>query len=164
MDRLVQTKESSIIYGSLKGEEQELFRCPRACDGTDLKRYIDQYRPLLGFDNDDTEDLRKVSGKMMIGYWRMYFRDGWAGRWMLEGDDKPTEVDCFGVNRIIDWLVQEFPDGCDYCMKSYFATNFNKWGDEERYLITPSHQDHYKVMIDTKYGNGDYPVRIYVYH
>ena len=47
-------------------------------------------------------------------------------------------------------------------MKDYLA-QYPTWGSENRYLLKPLYSDHYKVMFDTTYGNGDYPVRIYVY-
>ena len=47
-------------------------------------------------------------------------------------------------------------------MKDYLA-QYSTWGSKNRYLLKPMYSDHYKVMFDTTYGNGDYPVRIYVY-
>ena len=170
--RLIQTAVASIIYGEFRGEPaQELFRCPRELDEVDLKNYINRERiavqpmgskiPLV---NDNTTiNLRNVEGKDMIGYWRMYYRNGWDGRWMLEKGEKPTRLECKGVNEIIDWLLDEFPDGCDYYMKDFFNAYFKKWGGNERYLVMPFMSEYYKVMVDTTYGNGDYPVRIYLY-
>ncbi len=171
MDKLIQTKDSSIIYGEFKGEKnEELFRCPRELDELDLARYINENRALVAptdsdhpFVDDDTEDLREVAGKKLVGYWRMYFRSGWAGRWLLEGDERPTAQDCAGVNKIIDWFCETFKKGCDWEMEEYFRSHFQTWGEEERYLIRPFMSDIYKIMVDTRYGNGDYPVRVYVY-
>lgn len=92
MEKLIQTTESSIIYGDFKGEtNQELFRCPRELDAIDLVRYINENRALVApmgsdfpFVDDDTEDLRNISDSVLIGYYRLYYRDGWFGRWLLE--------------------------------------------------------------------------------
>ena len=154
MKKLVQNDECSIIYDE-KGEE--VFRCPRALDDKDLVRYINEYRAFVGLETDDTENLEAVEGMELIDYWRMYYRDGWYGRWMIEGKNRPTELECAGANQFIKWLTEKFDKGCDYWMKDYFADNFPLWGvEKERYLLRP-------IKIDTKYGNGDYPVRIYIY-
>lgn len=168
MDKLIQTESSSIIYGDFRGEpNQELFRCPRQND-KDVARYINEYRSLVcpmgcdnPFENDDTKDLSKVDGYKLKDYWRMYFRGGWAGRWMAFENVGITQLDCAGVNLIIDWICENFPNGCDWKMKEYFSEHFKKYG--ERYLIRPFKSEFYKIMVNTTYGNSDYPVRIYVY-
>lgn len=162
---LIQTEKCSIIYGLHNGEEnQELFRCPRELDDIDLKRYINENRVLLKLEDDNTEDLHDVEGKTLIGYWRMYYRGGWAGRWILENKYTPDTLDCIGVNMIIDWIVKKFPKGCNWTMKDYLGkSDFTSHADGNRYLIRPYMSDYYKIMFDTTYGNGDYPVRIYVY-
>lgn len=167
METLIITDSSAIVYG-VNNEEQ--FRCPRSLIGKDLRRYINQYRKLIiqmydetPFRNDATEDLRNVEGKELIGYWRMYWRNGyWDGRWMLENGE-PTKLDCYGVNQILDWIYDKFPKGCDYYMQDYMKDNFATWGGNNRYLFKPYMSDYYKIMVDTTYGNGDYPVRIYAY-
>lgn len=172
MNQLIQTNECSIIYGKFRGEDnQELFRCPRTLDEIDLRNYINKERILVApmgtkipfVDDTVTTDLRKVEGKEMIAYWRMYFRCGWAGRWMFESNDKFTMLECRGVNEIIDWICENFEKGCTFYMDGYMKQHFKNWGSENRYLIKPFMSEYYKVMIDTTYGNGDYPVRIYLY-
>lgn len=164
MSVLIQTSICSIVYGYHNGKEnQELFRCPRELDNIDLRRYVNEHRNLFGFEDDVfTADLRKVNNRELIGYYRMYFRDhSWYGRWMLENGE-PDRRDCYGVQQIIDWIVKEFPNGCSYKMKEYFHEH-HRQVSSNRYLVKPIYSDFYKVMIDTTYGNGDYPVRIYVY-
>ena len=68
----------------------------------------------------------------------------------------------YGVGKIIAWLKETFPNGCDYTMKKYLE-NYPTWKGENRYLLKPIMFDKYKVMFDTTYGNHDYPVRIYAY-
>lgn len=140
MDKLIQTAEYSIIYGDFKRENsaypyQELFRCPRKLDNADLSRYVNENRCLLGFEADtETEDLKE------------------SDRYV-----------CHGIDEIIKWLSDNFPHGCNWEMDEYFKENYPTWGDEDRYLIFPIMSEHYKVLVNTRYGNGDYPVRIYVY-
>ena len=170
MDKLIQTEKCSIIYGNFKGKpNQELFRCPRELDDKDIPRYVEENRCLLGFENDATKDLNDVEGMELLDYWRMYFRNGWQGRWMGTDfggydDTKMTKLDCHGVNQIIDWLIDNFPHGCDWKMQEHMISNFEPTSEDgKRYLIKPLYSNLYKVLIDTTYGNGDYPVRIYVY-
>lgn len=171
MDSLIQTSVCSIIYGTFRGEEnQELFRCPRENDEIDIPRYVNENRALLGFvDDTDIDSVGDVAGKKLIGYFRLYYRRGWAGSWLppfgslsyVNGE--PDKKDCIGVNKIIEWIMDQFPHGCNYEMKEYLKAHFNPWGCEGRYLIRPKYSDFYKVAIDTSFGNDDYPVRIYVY-
>lgn len=161
MENLIQTSICSIIYGEFQGKEnQELFRCPRELDNVDLRRYINENRCLLKFEADtETEDLKESEN--YLGYYRLYFRNGWYGRWM-EGNNKVDRIDCHGVDKIVKWLQVNFPQGCTWNMKEYLS-KFPIWGSKNRYLLKPFMSEHYKVMFDTTYGNGDYPVRIYLY-
>ena len=161
MKKLIQTSVCSIVYGEFQGKEnQELFRCPRELDDVDLRRYINETRCLLKFETDtETEDLKESEN--YLGYYRLYFRNGWYGRWM-ESNNEIDEIDCVGVDEIVRWLQENFPRGCTWDMKEYLS-EFPTWGSENRYLLKPFMSDHYKVLFDTTYGNGDYPVRIYVY-
>lgn len=160
MEQLIQTESYSIVYGEHGKKVQELFRCPRELDHVDLKRYVNENRCLLGFEADtDTEDIRKSD--KYLGYYRLYFRDGWYGRWMASCPEI-DQLSCHGVDQIITWLKENFPKGCGYEMKDYLA-HYPVWGSANRYLLKPIMSDHYKVMFDTTYGNEDYPVRIYIY-
>lgn len=87
--QLIQTAVCSIIYGQFSGEYQELFRCPRELDDVDLRGYVNDNRCVLGFENDDTKN-GGIDGRKCIGYFRLYFRNGWHGRWfasMPSSDD-----------------------------------------------------------------------------
>ena len=161
MNRLIQTETCSIVYGTFHGEpNQELFRCPRELDDTDLRQYVNENRCLLGFEPDTgTEDLRAPEN--FLGYYRMYFRNGWYGRWMYESD-KLDQIACHGVNEIIKWLQETFPNGCNHKMKE-FLSGYPVWDSKHRYLLKPILSNHYKILFDITYGNNDYPVRIYVY-
>ena len=51
---LIQTEEASIVFGDFKGQkDQELFRCPRKLEDTDLRRYVNENNCLLGFESDE---------------------------------------------------------------------------------------------------------------
>lgn len=163
MMKLVQNDECSIVYDE-KGEET--FRCPRELDDKDLVRYINEHRIFLGFEKDDVSELYEVDGMEVVDYWRMYFRSGeWCGRWMNLNRQEPLKkIEPVGVNNIIKWLTETFPNGCDWKMTDYFEKNFPTWGENEHvYLLKPIGSKYYKVTIHTEFGNGDYPVRIYVY-
>ena len=49
------------------------------------------------------------------------------------------------------------------CMDEYFKENYPNFMDDERYLIKPNFSNHYKIMVNTRYGNSEYPIKIYVY-
>lgn len=164
MNKLIQTEICSIIYGDFNGKpNQELFRCPRKLDNIDLRMYVNKHRCFLGWETDTkTTDLKET--EKYIGYYRMYFTDGmWFGRWIEYTDaEKLDEVACRGVDEIIKWIRENFPRGCDFTMKEDLK-KYSTWESKNRYLLKPIYSDKYKVMFDTTYGNGDYPVRIYVY-
>ena len=160
MKRLIQTQEESIVYGNFRDKfEEELFRCPRKLDAVDLRNYVNENRCFLGFEQaDGNMDLHSEGYK---GYFRMYFRDGWYGSWI--DANNISRLDCSGVNEICQKIDELFPKGCDYYMKEFLKT-YKVYDGEGRYLLKPILSDHYKVLFDTNYGNGDYPVRIYVYN
>ena len=158
--KLIQTENCSIVYGTFQGKEnQELFRCPRALDNVDLKQYINENSCFLGIEADDVhDDLHNLPG--YLGYYRLYFSGGWCGRWMY-ADKGMSRLDCAGVDGIVEWLSVNFPKGCNYSMRE-FLSQYPSCSNN-RYLLKPLMSEHYKIMFDTKYGNEDYPVRIYVY-
>lgn len=168
MKKLIQTGICSIIYGKFQGKEnQELFRCPRELDSVDLVNYIERTRCFLGFEPDlETEAIKEFDN--YLGYYRLYFRSGkWYGSWFIDHEwqaekIRANEAICAGVDEIVDWLQEEFKKGCDWEMEDYLK-QFPDWGDCNRYLLKPLMSEHYKVLFDTTYGNGDYPVRIHVY-
>ena len=162
MNRLVQDDKDSVVYGTFRGESnQELFRCPRELDDVDLKNYVNTNRCMLGFETDNMIESLKDSPNY-IGYYRLYFRDNnWYGRWMEENEDC-DQIACHGVDEIIEWLKANFTHGCDWEMEEYLR-QFPIWGYAHRYVLKPKYSDKYKVLFDTTYGNGDYPVRIYIY-
>ncbi len=162
--KLIQTFECSIIYGTFRGKEnQELFRCSRELDNVDLRNYVNKERCFLGVENDNTEDLRNVDGKEFLGYYRMYYTGGsWAGKW-LDTKEGVTDLDVSGIQDITSWIQKQFPQGCDFFMKDYLQDKYPTWGSDNRFLLRPIMSEYFKIMIDTTYGNHDYPVRVYCY-
>ena len=161
---LIQTGVCSIIYGDFKGESnQELFRCPRSLDKIDLKQYVNDNNCLLGFELDENQDqnIKEIPG--YLGYYRLYFRRNWYGKWM-EADERIDKKLCAGIDEIIRFLKNNFPYGCNpWDMQEWLQKEYATQDNQTRYLLKPLFSDHYKIMFDTTYGHGDYPVRIYVY-
>ena len=126
---LIQTEEVSIVFGEFKGEkDQELFRCPRELEDTDLRRYVNENNCLLGFESDDKQEtaLNEIPG--YLGYYRLYFRDGWYGRWMEE-DDRIDQKLCAGIDEIVRFLQSNFPYGCnDWDMAAWLRDEYPTWG------------------------------------
>lgn len=161
--RVVRDTNSTYVFGCHNGEEQIIFQCAKELEDTDLRNYVNKERIFLDITPDlDITDLHNVPGKRFLGYYRMYFSNGmWYGRW-LDVADGVEEIDVIGIEQITEWIRKSFTGGCDYYMEDYLS-NFPIWGTENRYLLKPLYSDVFKIMVDTTYGNGDYPVRIYVY-
>ncbi len=171
MDKLIQTSETNIIYGEFRGENnKELIRSPLI---KDIKNFINKERRLVVpfkmnnpfVDQDITEyiedDPHKRKGYIYKGYFRMYWRYGWYGRW-FDSSPEISQLDILGVQRIIDWFVKNFPKGCNWEMDLFFSENY-KEENENVYYIQPYLSDIYRITVNTSYGNEDYPVRIYVF-
>lgn len=150
------------IYGVNSLERKLLFQ---SASLDEVNAFMDENRlcTVLKPDNE-TEDLSNVEGYSLIDYYRLYFRDGWYGRWMTMDnlpEHKPTTEEAEGINNIINFLIKHFPNGCDYEMMQWLR-RYENWGvDKDRYLLVPN--KYYKICIQTTYGNSDYPVRIYAY-
>lgn len=173
MERLVTTNDSCIVFGEFKGvRDEELYRGPRNDEDT-LKKFINENAIVLPLENDtETTDLSEVPN--YLAYYRMYWRNGWYGRWMIDTD--PSGMLIIGVKKpeipyetiamvakLQDWIENEFRGGCDYHMEDFMRKNFEPWGDDKIFLLKPPYVDNVKIQINTTYGNSDYPVRIYVY-
>ena len=131
MDKLIQTSICSIIYGTLRGEKnQELFRCPRELDHADLKKYLNEGNALVGFEDDDTEDLRNVNGKTFIGYYRMYYRNGWYGSWITDVPSDFLSASTAIVKKIVDHICEKFTYVCDFYMKDYRKEQYKECAEQ----------------------------------
>lgn len=107
-----------------------------------------------------------------LGYWRMYFRDGWNGRWFGESGDTSidgryaeglTSQEVREVNIVAKFISEKWPMGCNIQMIRDLG-KYNAMVTENRHLLSSNGVDvNLIVLFDTTYGNGDYPVRIYVY-
>lgn len=74
---------------------------------------------------------------------------------------KEKKDEKFNADRKMQYNLWNISGGCNYSMREFLSQYPNCSND--RYLLKPLMSEHYKIMIDTKYGNEDYPVRIYVY-
>lgn len=111
------------------------------------------------------QDLHQIPGKVFKGYWRMYFRDGnWNGRWFGSENGKLSDLEIYGLNNISQYISERWPNGCSFDMQDDVINNFDdcKIG-EYRYYVKPMASNNYILMLDLRYKNEDYPVRIYVY-
>lgn len=116
----------------------------------------------LNFEADlETTDIKALDS--YFGYLRVYFRNGsWHSAWM-EANRDINESITHDIEEIINWLNETFSNGCNWEMDEYFKENYPNFMDDERYLIKPNFSNHYKVMVNTRYGNSEYPIKIYVY-
>lgn len=167
MSKLTKTDAYSVVYGEYDEEkDKELFRCPRGSEETSLREYVNSTRDFLGLEQEEgIEYIKEMKEKPGYqGYFRMYFRNGsWYGSW-FETSQNISKLSTKGVTKIARFLQEKFPRGCNFVMQEYLEKNFATWGaSDTRYLLKPMYSDHYRIMFDTLYGNGDYPVRIYVF-
>lgn len=123
---------------------------------------VNENRNFLNFKADsETADLKALDN--YFGYLRIYFRNGsWHSAWM-EANKDITENISHDIEEIINWLNETFSNGCNWEMDEYFRENYPNYHDDERYLIKSIFSDNYKIMVNTRYGNSEYPVKIYVY-
>ena len=162
----LEKKENSyiIVADSRKfGDNEIIFQSPIEAD---VERFVKENNLLVRlYDNTEVTDLRnREDNKTLIGYFRMYYRGGWHGKWFLEKGQEITSKDINMVQHIIDFVANRWDKGCDYFMKDDCKESFAQWGDVNRYLVQPMYNDNYLLAIDTTYGNGDYPIRIYAYN
>lgn len=73
----------------------------------DLKKIVGE--GTIFEDDLETENLHEREGKIFVGYYRLYFRSGWWGRWFLEEGMKPTDRECEPIDRIVDMLKKKLP-------------------------------------------------------
>ena len=161
MDKLIRTSLTNIVYGDFNGvPNQELFRSPIE---NDLIEYLNRERKCVQLvDAEEKDDLYTLQGVKLVGYYRMYYRNSWSGRWILDNGNEPDRLECVGVQNIIDYICEKYPKGINYAAE-YEIENEFKQVAEHRFLLKPYGNEYYRVLIDTTYHNDDYPIRIYVY-
>lgn len=147
MAQLRETSDAPFILVDDKGNELA-FKTKES-----LVEYVNTHGLFLGFEEDHTDRTDT------IGYWRMYFHNEWHGRWIGEVDLSQEEID--GVNNIVEYFVENYPFGCSWSMISHFKKSFDEVADG-RYQLMPVMSNRYVVVIDTRYGNAEYPVKIFV--
>lgn len=117
------------------------------------------------------ENLHQIENKTYLGYWRMYFNHGWGGRWFTNDGQTAVEGRCAenlsdeqtkNLNALINKLCNLFPQGCNWQMVNWLD-NYTSVADNVYLFDAEIDSDYFIVKFDTTYGNGDYPVRIYVH-
>lgn len=123
---------------------------------------VTENRCSLNFEADlETTDIKVLDN--YFGYLRVYFKnESWHSAWM-EATKDINESITHDIEKIINWLNKTFSNGCNWEMDEYFKENYPNFMDDERYLIKPNFSNHYKIMVNTRYGNSEYPIKIYVY-
>lgn len=114
-----------------------------------------------------------IAGRQYLGYERLYFRGGqWSGRWFTaSGDTHPFGSVCIGLteeeveflNDLVDEIGEKWSGGCDWKM----MRDLNDSGCRVRehiYLLEAEGGPCKCLMcFTTEFGNGDYPIRAYLY-
>lgn len=108
----------------------------------------------------NVKDLRRVMPGY-AGYYRMYFRNGWYGRWF----DLSEAIIKNDMEKIVTIICEKWKNGCDDAMitdlEQYHAEVSE---DGKRHLLEAEGDDYiFFILIDTTFGNHDYPIRIYTY-
>ena len=110
-----------------------------------------------------------------LGYYRMYcnYGYGWGGRWFNECKDTTefggvtsmNEKELSELNTTISAVVKEWPDGFSmFSNPSLERYDAAVTEDGKRHLLYREGKLlHMLILVDTTYGNGDYPIRIYCY-
>lgn len=145
------------------GEQEIIFQSGIRAD---LERFLKENLLCLDLENNlEVTNLKERPNKKLIGYLRMYWRDGWWGcRWFSESEEKITELETYGLENVSRHIMSKWKNGCNFFMAEDVNKKYKQWGaDGNRFLVQPIGNDNYLVMIDTTFGNHDYPIRIYVY-
>lgn len=152
-------------------EDEILFQSPVY---SDLEGFVKKERivpKLVPGDKDKFSNLADVSGKKCLGYARLYFSSGWHYRWFSDFNGKTSldgqEVSLSAEDRAllkntVRYFEDHYPRGCSYCMQEDMEELMAAVSDN-RYLLQPVFFENVAILVDTTYGNNDYPVRIYMY-
>ena len=122
------------------------------------------------------KEFKNMEGYDYLGYWRMYYNHSWGGRWFSEEGTlqmdgrqvKELESEEIEVlNNAIKYIVERWKEGCTFDMIEDLK-GYNAACTEYRHLLEMKMDGDTKnlkfiVLFDVEFGNGDYPVRIYVY-
>ena len=107
-------------------------------------------------------NLQERKGKINLGYYRMYYRNGYDGVW-FENAGKMTQCEKEVLSQVIDTVKELAPEG----MTPYFQEHLNDVAtaspNGRYYYFETSTNFNFLVEFAPEYGNDDYPVRIYVY-
>lgn len=108
------------------------------------------------------------SGYEQMGYYRMYFRNLWYGKWFVQSE-KFKEVrtaESEVLKGFCQWIEQTFTGGCDEKMTEYLESHTELTKNPNgRYsnILEIDDNAYADVVYNTEFGNEDYPIRIYLY-
>lgn len=117
------------------------------------------------FEKVDQIDLGKIPGKMLLGYHRLYFRDKkWNGTFISNDECKfpLDEVEYAAIKELKRAICIFWPRGANWKMEedmrlAGFIT------DSKRFSLRVKNNPDIYLLVDLRFGNADYPIRIYSY-
>ena len=109
------------------------------------------------------------TGYSLMGYFRMYFRNGWSGKWFANSEAfnqsgvEPEESEV--LRSFCQWIEDTFVGGCDDKMISFLEnqSRYAKSGSAYYNQLDIGENSYAVIAYQTQFGNGDYPIRIYLY-
>lgn len=116
-----------------------------------------------------TDNLDNVAGHSLMGYFRMFYNGGWFGKWFAIHEDFKQDgllnSESTTLKNFCEWVQNTFIGGCDDKMLDYLSNNEDIQNINSNYFIGLRIDDtSYAVVKYTpRYGNEDYPIRIYLY-
>lgn len=117
-----------------------------------------------------SEQMDNISGYTLMGYFRMYFRNGWFGRWFAKTDEfeenGARDIESAKIKDFCAFVEDNFTGGCDEKMVDYLKTNSNYQRlDNGTYYnaIEVDDKSYIVIQVSPQYGNSDYPIRVLLY-
>jgi len=111
------------------------------------------------------DNFKKRKGKICLGYYRMYYRNSWNGRWLLNEDvfEKPHKEEYETIYEIIEYIKTKAPNGMNFEFKEFLEKTAEPAANGRYYFFAADTSFNYLIEFSTEYGNSDYPARIYLY-
>lgn len=114
---------------------------------------------------DKINCFNKRDGKICLGYYRLYYRNGWNIVWFPNENEisKPEKAEIDIVNEIIEYIAEKAPIGMNVEFKDFLRKTAEPSPNGRYYFFADNTDFNYLIEFNAKYGNNDYPVRIYLY-
>ncbi|MGO5336735.1 hypothetical protein ACTQZS_07985 [Bilifractor sp. LCP19S3_H10] len=116
------------------------------------------------FEKVDQIDLRSIPGKVLLGYHRLYFRAKHWNSTFISNDeckfplDEEEYTDVMELKRAICIF---WPRGVNWKMEEDMRSFRSE--DKKRFILRVKDNPDIYLLFDLRFGNADYPIRIYVY-